>query len=69
MGHSTEAPEIHPLREPRNVCVCECVNAYVCAYVCLRESVFYQWGVDVTEHCMCWNEHVCAFERMAKIVF
>lgn len=23
------------------------------------ESMFYQWGVDVTGHCMCWYERVC----------
>lgn len=49
MGHSTEAPMIHPHRKPHSVCVYVCVrvNANVCAYVCLKErveSMFYQGG-------------------------
>lgn len=70
MGHSTEAPpEIHPHREPHNVCVCLGVNAYVCAHVCLREKTVESVFCHVTGHCACWYEHVCDFERMAKIVF
>ncbi len=46
MGHSTEAPEIHPHREPQCVCVCVCVRVLMCLCVPARKRELNQCFTD-----------------------
>lgn len=70
MGHSTEAPRIHPHREPHSVRVCLCV-----CNVCLSEkerelNQCFTSRIVLCHGTLCVGMSMYVFyEDMAKIVF